>query len=105
MTDLDLQVQRLQQQINAFERLHTDELQRFESQLAAYRQLQADELNQLRNQLQRLTSEIAAIQAHEAESAANQPPADLEPVQLGVSRRDLLTGSISSFGPKRSSAQ
>jgi hypothetical protein len=100
-----LQARRLEQQINAFERLHTDELQRFESQLAAYRQMQADELNQLRDQLQRLIDEIAAVQARETEAAVDQPPAELEPVQLGVSRRDLLTGSIPSFGPKRSSAQ
>ena len=105
MSDLDLQARRLEQQINAFERLHTDELHRFESELAAYRQLQADELNQLRGQLQRLTDEIAAIQAREAEAVANQPPAEMEPVQFGVSRRDLLTGNLPSFDPKRSSAQ
>ena len=105
MSDLDLQARRLEQQINAFERLHTDELQRFESQLAAYRQLQADELNQLRDQLRRLTENIAAIQSCEAEAAANHLPADLEPVQLGVSRRELLTGNMQSFSPKRSSTR
>ena len=103
MADLETQVRRFEQQIKAFEMLHTDELRRFEEQLATYRQLQADELNQLRGQLQRLNDDIAAIKAREAEAAAqNPPPADLEPVQLSVSRRDLLTGNIPSFTPKRS---
>ncbi|MEZ4867326.1 MAG: hypothetical protein R3C14_38735 [Caldilineaceae bacterium] len=50
--DLQTRLQRLEQQLNAFEKLHREELENFAKKLAAYEQLHADEVKMLREQLE-----------------------------------------------------
>lgn len=54
------QAERLEQQLRAFEKLHTQELQAFEARLAAYMRLHADEVRQLRDQLAELRQSLSA---------------------------------------------
>jgi len=49
--DLETQIRRLEQQLNAFEKLHANELKDFQEKLAAYVRIQADEVQLLRQQL------------------------------------------------------
>ena len=101
MTDLAIGMRRLEQQVNAFEQLHAEELRRFEEQLATYRQLQADELNELRAQLQRLQDELA-MQPERATGADSDAAANPQPLQLTVARRDVLGGQLPSFAQTQS---
>ncbi len=67
--DLETQVRRLEQQLNAFEKLHANELKDFQEKLAAYMRLQADEVRQLHEQLAELRRAVVA------QTAAPVPPA------------------------------
>lgn len=66
--DLETQVRRLEQQLRAFEKLHTDELREFQEKLAAYVRLQAEEVKLLHEQLDELKRAV------EAQKAAPVPP-------------------------------
>jgi hypothetical protein len=52
--DIEMQLQRLEQQLAAFEKLHREELEEFERKFAVYKQLQNDELNLMRQELMKL---------------------------------------------------
>jgi hypothetical protein len=92
---LEAQARRLEQQSAAFEKLHADELKRFEEQLAAYKRLQSDELRMLREQLSGLQDELRLVKAEQA-----QPSVEPAPLELKVTRRDLLTGNLPPFSRK-----
>ena len=49
--DLETHVQRFEQQLSAFEKLHADELKDFREKLAIYMRLHADEVKLLREEL------------------------------------------------------
>jgi len=49
--DLEMNMQRFEQQLNAFEKLHADELKDFREKLAIYMRLHADEVKLLREEL------------------------------------------------------
>lgn len=49
--DLETQVQRFEQQLSAFEKLHADELKDFQEKLEIYMRLHADEVKLLREEL------------------------------------------------------
>ncbi len=103
IAELENLARRLEQQLASFEKLHADELKRFEEQLAAYRRLQNDELQMLRDELTQLKDEIALLKAAEArraEEAASSESAS-GPVELTVTRRDFLTGSMPPFNQRR----
>ena len=102
ISELELQAKRLEQQLAAFEKLHADDLQRFEEQLATYRRLQNDEIQMLREQLQQFKSDIASLKERGASSgAAASPNQTAVPVELTVTRRDVITGNIPPFKPMR----
>ncbi len=103
LSELEDLARRLEQQLISYEKLHADEMKRFQQQLAEYQRIQADELEMLRNELTQLKQEIALLkdsQAKQPLTAAPQP----EPARVGspITRRDLLTGNIPTFNPKRS---
>ena len=89
LSEIENQIKRFEQMLSAFEQLHGDELRRFEEQLTVYRQMQNDELQMLREQLKELRERLDAQQA----TAPPAPPVP-QPVDLTVSRRDLLAGLI-----------
>lgn len=60
--DPEARLRRFEQQLAAFEKLHTDELKGFEEKLSAYGRLQADEIKLLQEQLAELRQELAAWQ-------------------------------------------
>ncbi|MBI5302222.1 MAG: hypothetical protein HY868_08800 [Chloroflexi bacterium] len=53
---------RLEQQLTAYEHLHTDELKRLQDQIAAFQHLQNDEFQMLRNELSQLKQALGAIE-------------------------------------------
>lgn len=57
--NLETQIRRLEQQLDAFETLHREELKKFEEKLATYSRLQADEVKFLREELAALKQELA----------------------------------------------
>jgi hypothetical protein len=98
MTAFDPQarLQRLEQQLEAFERLHSDELRELQRRLEAYQRLHEDEVRLLRD-------EIADLRAALGTDAAPPSPADNPEVvqeaveeavehslQQTVSRRELF---------------
>ena len=58
--NLETQVQRFEQQLNSFEKLHADELKKFEEKLVTYLRLQADEIRFLREELAALKQALAS---------------------------------------------
>ncbi len=58
--DLKTRLQRLEQQLAAFEKLHRSELAEFERRLAVYRQLHRDEVGLLRSELNKLRDDVLA---------------------------------------------
>ena len=101
--DLSTLVQRFEQQLVAFEKLHTDELRGLEEKLAAYRQLHADEVKLLREELAALKQELSVWKEAEstAPTAASQsqthPPGNLaaEPQATLLTRCGFLNGGVS----------
>lgn len=57
--ELETRLRRFEQQLDAFEKLHSDELKRFEEKLAIYLRLQADEVRFLREELAALKEALA----------------------------------------------
>lgn len=100
--DLETQLKRFEQQLDVFEKLHTDELKKFEEKLATYLRLQADEVEFLREELAALKQELATYQSNEPAHAppAAQPPNQpvLNPVPQ-LTRREFL-GGTSNPGPR-----
>ena len=93
--NLETQLRRLEQQLNAFERLHTDEFKKFEEELATYIRLQADEVKFLREELAALKQELAKREVSEPSSA----PVSAQPQNQATSksttqltRREFLGG-------------
>jgi hypothetical protein len=75
-------LQRLEQQLEAFERLHGDELREFQRRLEAYQRLQEDEVRLLRE-------EIAALRAAlPAASGADTPSPQVGDVPAAPSAPD-----------------
>jgi hypothetical protein len=68
--DLETRLRRFEQQLDAFEKLHTDELKKFEEKLAIYLRLQADEVKFLREELAALNEALADYQRSEPAHAA-----------------------------------
>jgi hypothetical protein len=56
--DLETRLGRFEQQLDAFEKLHTDELKKFEEKLETYLRLQADEVKFLREELAALKYDL-----------------------------------------------
>ncbi len=77
--DLETQIRRFEQQLNAFEKLHANELKDFQEKLAAYVRIQADEVKFLRQQLDDL------------KKASETPPA--------LSRPSPKSGELQSAQP------
>lgn len=71
-------LQRLERQLEAFERLHGDELRDLQRRLEAYQRLQEDEVRLLREEIADLR---AALSDTERASAAGPP----QPAELGAS--------------------
>jgi hypothetical protein len=71
---LETRVQRFEQQLDAFEALHADELKKFEEKLTSYLRLQADEVKFLREELIALKEALAALQPDESASASVSSP-------------------------------
>ena len=93
--NLETQLRRCEQQLDAFEKLHTDELKKFEEKLAIYSRLQADEVKFLREELAALKQELAKCEVSEPSptpvSAQHQnQPTSKSTAQL--TRRDFLGG-------------
>lgn len=58
--DLETQLRRLEQQLNAFEKLHANELKDFQEKLAAYMRIHLNEVRLLRDQLDDLKKAVGA---------------------------------------------
>ena len=97
MEELETLARRLEQQIAAYEKLHTEEIKRFQEQFEAFRRIQADELQMLRKQLAQLSEEIAAAKESISQSDADENAASS--AEPAVTRRDLLTGKLPPFRP------
>ncbi len=95
--DLEIQLQRLEQQLASYEKLHVEELQRFQAQAAAFQRLQGDELKMLRDQLQELKAEMTRLKAESPEPTTARMPLAPPPVDLTITRRDFLTGNHTPF--------
>jgi hypothetical protein len=67
--NLETRLRRFEQQLDAFEKLHTDELKKFEEKLATYLRLQADEVKFLREELAALKEELAGREVSESSPA------------------------------------
>ncbi len=104
LSELEDLARRLEQQIESYEKLHADEMKRFEEQLQAFQRIQADELKMLRDELDQIKREIAASKEEQAERAPTSAPSQAEMSRLEptITRRDLLTGNIPVFNPRRS---
>ena len=89
--NLETQVRRFEQQLDAFEKLHADELKKFEEKLATYLCLQADEVKFLREELAALKKELAEREVAETApiSAPSHPPVS----EVRLSRREFLGGT------------
>lgn len=57
--DLALQVQRFEQQLSAFEKLHKDELEEFERKFFLFKKLHEEEVKLLKDELARLKDNFA----------------------------------------------
>lgn len=73
----ETQLRRLEQQLDAFEKLHADELKKFKEKLATYLRLQADEVKFLREELAALKQELA-----------NQTVSDPSPTPVSAQRQN-----------------
>jgi hypothetical protein len=73
--DPETQARRFEQQLQAFEKLHTQELQALEEKLIAYMRLHADEVRLLREQLDELR------QALRTAAEAGAGPIESRPAQ------------------------
>ena len=71
-TDLLTRLQRLEQQLAAFEKLHADELKQFEEKLATYMRLQAGEAKLLREELAALRTAVQAQPTQAANAVQNE---------------------------------
>ncbi len=98
ISELEDSARRLDQQLVAFERLHTDELKRFQDQLETYRRLQNDELQMLRDEVKQLKDELARLRAQGPVPAAppTVPHIPSGRVALTITRRDFITGNLRS---------
>jgi len=56
--DLELQVQRFEQQLSAFEKLHSEEMNEFKRKLQVFTQLHHDEIKLLQEELSRLKEAV-----------------------------------------------
>ena len=83
-------LQRLEQQLVAFERLHGDELREFQRRLEAYQRLHEDEVRLLREEIADLRAALAA-----AEAGDEGPPA-AEGSSPAASRRPLHADASSA---------
>jgi len=98
--ELEIQARRLEQQIIAYEKLHTDEIKRFQEQFEAFQRIQAEELQMLRKQLAQFAEEIAAVKESPLQSNADE--SETASPQSTLTRRDLLMGKLPPFRPDRS---
>ena len=98
LEELETSARRLEQQLSAYEKLHTEEMKRFQEQFEAFQRIQADELQMLRKQLGQLEEEIAALKDTVLRSMDENAPTSAEPT---LTRRDLLTGKMPPFRPSR----
>ena len=65
--NLETRLRRFEQQLDAFEKLHADELKKYEEKLETYLRLQADEVKFLREELAVLKEELIRSQDHKEE--------------------------------------
>jgi hypothetical protein len=93
--NLETQIRRFEQQLNSFEKLHSDELKKFEEKLATYLRLQADEVKFLREELAALKKELARYEASETALQGQNGPTTGPTPKVGVSltRREFLGGA------------
>lgn len=98
--ELELQARRLEQQISAYEKLHTEEFKRFQEQFEAFQRIQTDELQMLKKQLAQFAKEIAAIK--ESALQANAEASEMDSSESNLTRRDFLKGKLPPFRPDRS---
>lgn len=97
--ELEIHARRLEQQIAAYEKLHTEEFKRFQEQFEAFQQIQTDELQMLKKQLAQFAKEIAAIR--ESALQANADANEMDSTESTLTRRDLLKGKLPPFRPNR----
>ena len=98
--DPDARVRRLEQQLEAFERLHGDELRELQRRLEAYQGLHEDEVRLLREELADLRAALAAegesparIGTHGLASTAQAVEEAVDSsLHHAVSRRELFGG-------------
>jgi len=98
--NLETQIRRLEQQLDAFETLHREELKKFKEKLATYSRLQADEVEFLREELAALKQELADREVNE-HSPATTPAHQQNQSKLNstvnstsqLSRRQFLSGN------------
>ena len=97
--ELEIQARRLEQQIAAYAKLHSEEIMRFQEQFAAFQRIQAEELQMLRKQIAQFAEEIAAVK--ESVSQSNADESEIASSQSTLSRRDLLMGKLPPYRPDR----
>lgn len=97
--DFEARLGRFEQQLDAFEKLHADELKKFQEKLAAYLRLQADEVKFLREELAALQKELAERETPEASITPVSRPkparpalANTAPEAARLTRREFLGG-------------
>ncbi|MBI5029374.1 MAG: hypothetical protein HZB51_02515 [Chloroflexi bacterium] len=102
LSEIEDLARRLEQQLTAYERMHLDELKNLQEQLATFQRLQHDEMQMLRDELSQLKQELAAYKKAEPErqQAAAVDAASTRPVELGITRRELITRNL-PFNTKR----
>ena len=88
--NFETQLQRFEQQLDSFEKLHADELKKFEEKLEIYLRLQADEVKFLREELAALKQELANREASEPSSA---PVSQHQNQTAKLTRREFLGGT------------
>jgi len=77
--DLDTRIRRFEQQLAAFEKLHTHELKDFQDKLAAYMRIHAEEVQLLHRELDELKQWMAKQAA---------PPASAAPPGKSAEQKD-----------------
>ncbi len=99
IAEADTLIRRFEQQLTAFEKLHTDEVKGMEEKLAIYKKLHADEVQLMREELARLKEQVQALKAQAAEGNIPMEPPRKAPKPIlslrrraTLSRRDLLLG-------------
>ena len=75
----EIRLQRFEQQLNAFEKLHTDELKKLNEKLVAYLRLQAEEVKFLREELAALKKQIDNPEPAESSAASVSSPSQDQP--------------------------